>query len=60
MQDHDKIPHILRAFESPNILRDVFVCTGSGWDGVDFFHSSLYGAMFWICLDLVLFLIILL
>ena len=24
-------------------------CTGFGWDGVNFPHSSWYGAMFWIC-----------
>ena len=24
-------------------------CAGFGWGRVNFFHSSLYGAMFWIC-----------
>lgn len=24
-------------------------CTESGWDGVNFFHSSLFDAVFWIC-----------
>ena len=26
-------------------------CTGFGWDTIKFLHSSLYGAVFWICAE---------
>jgi len=31
---------------------NVFKCAGFGWDGVNFLHSSLYGAKFWICAEI--------
>lgn len=30
-------------------FRDHNLSAGSGWDGVNFPHSSPYGAVFWIC-----------
>lgn len=28
-----------------------YKCTGSSWDGVNFLYNSIYGAVFWICID---------
>ena len=34
---------------SVELMTALSMCTGFGWGGVNFLHSSLYGAMFWIC-----------
>ena len=30
---------------------NIFICAGFDWNRVNFFHSSYYGTMFWICAE---------
>lgn len=37
------------AVKQQSIVKIVHDCPGSGWDGFNFHHNTLYGAMFNIC-----------